>query len=134
MSTRSMIGIIDAFGGVKAIYCHFDGYLSYVGAMLREHYADHAAVTDLIALGDLSSLDATIGTTTAYGRDCGESDTAAKQFASEAAVIAACKDGWAGTEYLYLWSQDAGWRWMPRNGAGLRKLTAAAVNSDRDAG
>lgn len=60
MGTRSMIGISDG-SEVKAIYCHWDGYLSHNGRILLEHYQDKDKVEKLIALGDISSLGNEIG-------------------------------------------------------------------------
>ena len=36
MGTRSFIGIANPKGDYSAIYCHYDGYPDYMGAMLRE--------------------------------------------------------------------------------------------------
>ena len=56
MATRSRIAIENENGSVTSIYCHYDGYPSYVGKVLMEHYTDHEKVKKLIALGDISSL------------------------------------------------------------------------------
>ena len=61
MATRSNIGILNEDGTVDYIYCHFDGYLQWNGRILNEHYDSEAAVRDLIALGDLSSLAPELG-------------------------------------------------------------------------
>ncbi|WDA36427.1 hypothetical protein [Sphingobium sp. YC-XJ3] len=61
MSTRSRIGIQDADGSIRSVYCHSDGYLSGVGDTLINHYADPEKVEALIALGDLSCLGEEIG-------------------------------------------------------------------------
>ena len=107
MGTRSMIGIENPNTKVvKAIYCHWDGYLEHNGAILNEHYASSPKVNNLIALGDLSSLRAEIGEKhafsqfelraeevagyklltedwcTFYGRDRNENGVSAKQFKS----------------------------------------------------
>jgi hypothetical protein len=44
----------------KAIYCHSDGYLSYVGKVLLEHY-DSTKANFLVAQGDCSMLGKEIG-------------------------------------------------------------------------
>ena len=73
MSTRSYIGITLPNGRVKAIYCHFDGYIvNGVGETLLNHYKDEQAVQDLIALGSLRSLYASLTSTVAYHRDRGD--------------------------------------------------------------
>lgn len=86
MATRSRIAIetTDAFGNkvIKSIYCHWDGYPSYNGKILYEHYTSRDKVSDLIELGDISSLGYEInptqnhsfdqpqeGVTVAYRRD-----------------------------------------------------------------
>jgi hypothetical protein len=56
MSTRSAIiaKINDRYQG---IYCHFDGYIAGVGKTLQKYYNTAEKVQELIALGDISSLD-----------------------------------------------------------------------------
>ena len=56
MSTRSHIGIWNEDGSLDVIYCHWDGYPSYNGAVLLRHYQDPEKIRELIALGDISSL------------------------------------------------------------------------------
>jgi hypothetical protein len=87
MATRSRIGIEQADGTVKSIYCHWDGYPKGVGKTLVEHYLMRDKVESLIALGDISSLGEQAeptgrtqhsfetpeeGITVAYHRDRGE--------------------------------------------------------------
>ena len=115
MGTRSTIAIENADGTVTGIYCHWDGYLSHNGRILQENYTDEAAVRELIALGDLSSLGETVGVKTdfnnaakgqcvAYGRDRGEKNVDAKTCASWAALLVDF-----GQEYDYLFTPGAGW-------------------------
>lgn len=56
MSTNSSISMLNDDGTVTSIYCHWDGYLSYNGRILYDHYNDKEKVKQLIALGSLSSL------------------------------------------------------------------------------
>ena len=71
----------------KAVYCHYDGYLAYNGAMLLEYYNTKERVEELISLGNISSLREKItpekgsthsfdkpdkDVTVFYGRDRGE--------------------------------------------------------------
>jgi len=72
MSTRSRIAIENQDGTVTSIYCHFDGYLSGVGKLLKEYYTTQPKVQALIELGAISSLDMTPTSTAAYARDRGE--------------------------------------------------------------
>lgn len=61
MSTRSRIGYVDPKTGmIHSIYCHWDGYLSNNGRILRDHYKDMKKVKRLIALGSISSLEANV--------------------------------------------------------------------------
>jgi len=62
MGTRSMIAIQNPYNKtVRAVYCHWDGYLEHNGAILHKHYSNSPKVNNLIALGDLSSLRPEIG-------------------------------------------------------------------------
>ena len=89
MATRSYIGIRNTDASVDYIYCHFDGYPEYNGAILTEHYSNTNRVNELLNLGDLSVLGKFIGekndfndrvrdTCLAYGRDRGESNVGKK--------------------------------------------------------
>ena len=88
MGTRSRIGVMHG-DKVKSVYCHWDGYLEHNGKILQENY-DSAKANQLVALGDLSSLDKEVaipegiahsfqvpldGITVFYGRDRGETGT-----------------------------------------------------------
>ena len=93
MGTRSAIGIKHG-DVVKAVYCHWDGYLEHNGKILNEHYTNVPKIVELIDLGDLSILGAEIGTEChfeynrpegqclAYGRDRGDTGVGAKYFDS----------------------------------------------------
>lgn len=82
MATRSFIITTNPKGDCSGIYCHWDGYPSWVGRILSEHYTTPGKVRQLIRLGDLSSLHERItptgphsfdteetGVTVAYWRD-----------------------------------------------------------------
>jgi hypothetical protein len=86
MSTNSRIAILNENNSVESVYCHWDGYLSNNGNILFNHYKDEAKVRELIALGQISSLEKNVkpigsshsfenketGCTVAYHRDRGE--------------------------------------------------------------
>lgn len=83
MATRSTIAIELPSGKIKSVYCHWDGYLSYNGKILQEHYTDAKKVAKLISKGAISSLapeigrkhafnDSGKGVCTFYARDRGE--------------------------------------------------------------
>ena len=94
MSTRSHIGIWNEDGSLDVIYCHWDGYPSYNGAVLLRHYQDPEKIRELIALGDISSLAESVkpaegehsfespqeGVVVAYGRDRHEDGVDTKHF------------------------------------------------------
>lgn len=142
MGTRSSIGIQNEDGSVTAIYCHWDGYPSYNGRVLVDHYSDEAKVRELMALGDISSLDAEIGTKhdfdkapkgecNAYGRDRGEKDCEAKQF--DSAKLYYANFPYGEIEYAYLfkngeWTVRGTYRdmgWLP-----VKTILAAAEEAD----
>lgn len=56
MSTRSFIAEETGENKYRAVYCHNDGYLTYNGAMLLDHYDSAEAVKHLIDLGDVSFI------------------------------------------------------------------------------
>ena len=61
MSTRSFICKYDTDKkAYRAIYCHFDGYVEGVGAMLDANYDTESKVDALLDLGDISSLESTV--------------------------------------------------------------------------
>jgi len=67
MGTRSMIAIQNPYSkDIRAVYCHWDGYLEHNGSILHKHYAASPKVNNLIALGDLSSLRKEIGVQHAF--------------------------------------------------------------------
>jgi hypothetical protein len=65
MGTRSRIAVMHG-DVVKSVYCHWDGYLSWNGKLLQEHY-DSTKANQLVALGDLSSLKPEIGEAHPFG-------------------------------------------------------------------
>ena len=126
MGTRSGIGIENPNTGViKAVYCHWDGYLAHNGSILNKHYSASPKVNNLIALGDLSSLRPEIGvkhafsqldlceadreayeaqhsnSCTFYGRDREETGTEYKRFETRKDFV----NGIDG-EYFYLFVYD----------------------------
>jgi hypothetical protein len=125
MGTRSMIAIQNPHSKqVRAVYCHWDGYLEHNGAILQKHYAASPKVNNLIALGDISSLRPEIGEkhafsrlevpmddeaynklygdmTTYYGRDRGESNAEFRVFKN---LADACEFyDHSGAEYYYVY-------------------------------
>lgn len=75
MSTRSHIGILKEDKQVFFVYCHFDGYPSGVGTVLKENYDRPEDVANLLSFGDISVLAPTIEQSIFYGRDRKETGT-----------------------------------------------------------
>ena len=64
MATRSVISKIDKKvnnGEITAVYCHSDGYLSWNGKILNEHYTNGNKVDELLSNGGISVLNENIG-------------------------------------------------------------------------
>lgn len=61
MGTRSRIGIRLADESILSVYCHWDGYPSFNGRVLREYYTTKEQVAELIDGGNISSLHTNVG-------------------------------------------------------------------------
>lgn len=137
MSTRSNIGIVNLNDSITAIYCHWDGFLSYNGKILLNHYTTADIVNQLMNLGDLSILREKLypddskphtfqtqqeDVCVAYGRERSESDVDCKTFINidEFEKFAIGTDA----EYQYLFTDG---KWTYRNvnkDAKWKELTA----------
>lgn len=109
MSTRSWIFIDNGEGKsprFRGIYCHFDGYLDWVGKNLKEHYDSEDKVRSIIEQGDASSIDETIEKCKFYHRDNNE-DLNIREFDDLQTMMKKYHDSWA--EYCYLF-QDGKWK------------------------
>jgi hypothetical protein len=125
MATRSTIAKLNPDGSLTSVYCHWDGYPDGVGATLRQHYTNPSKIDQLLALGDLSVLDAEIGDSNDfenrvegiclfYGRDRAETDVAACTHVSIEAWLVFRSD----CEYAYLWN-DGREEWETFKGYGV---------------
>ena len=56
MGTHSRIGIQLADKSILSVYCHYDGYPSFNGVKLQEHFNSSDAAAELIDGGDISCL------------------------------------------------------------------------------
>lgn len=121
MGTRSKIAIKKKDGKVESIYCHWDGYPSYNGKILKEHYNTVDKVQELIDLGSISSLGEFIkpnperehsfynpqrSVTVAYIRDRREPESYNKKriFDYETEFLKDCLD--SDCEYYYLYDEE----------------------------
>lgn len=57
MSTRSRIGLVlKGEKKILSVYCHWDGYLSYNGALLLKYYTEYDKVLELVKKGNMSNI------------------------------------------------------------------------------
>ena len=98
MGTRSRIATANADGTFTSIYCHWDGYPSGVGVMLKDHYQDAEKVVALMSQGDRSSLAE--GVTPGYREARGETGVDAITSPNFEALQDLTQG--AGGEYLYV--------------------------------
>jgi hypothetical protein len=104
MATRSRIAI-ETQDGIISIYCHWDGHIETNGKILFENF-DREKTEQLIALGNLSSLNKTIETTAAYHRDYND-DLMQKLYLDVEDLF---ENGFeSGEEYVYCLTKDNVW-------------------------
>lgn len=60
MGTRSNIAYEQPNGQVIVTYCHWDGYPTYNGQVLNDHYNNHKKAEEIANQGYLSSLRETV--------------------------------------------------------------------------
>lgn len=87
MATRSTIALEFDDGTVKQIYVHWDGYLAGNGETLLNNYKTPEAVSELISMGNISSLSENIEKTVFYGRDRGETGEEPNNYDSFASYL-----------------------------------------------
>lgn len=140
MATRSAIGIKHG-SVIKAIYCHSDGYLEYMGRTLSLYYQDSIKVNKLISMGDMSMIGAAIGNKhafndrsrymengiaeqcTFYARDRGEENVEFRTFQSEQEFVTEFN---AGEDYYYLYDQGV-WYYATYKNKTFEKLEYGEV-------
>lgn len=135
MSTRSLIGIENENKTVNAVYCHSDGYPSYVGLFLYAFWNSEGQARTITGLGFLSSIGARVGYTVdfnkyfsdthyydrfkyqciAYCRDRGEKFEVIQVKSKEELYKASFN-----AEYIYIF-RNGEW-WVKSNNTKLRKL------------
>ena len=137
MATRSAIGIKHG-DVVKAVYCHWDGYLEHNGLILAKFYNDSVKINKLISMGHLSTLGANIGekqdfnqpdpaetledtVCKFYKRDRGEEDVDFKTFESEDDYLTNFD---MGVDYYYLFKDN---KWYYAYDQGFKELSPNLV-------
>lgn len=144
MSTRCYIAKQVGPDQYRTIFCHFDGYLEYVGALLAEHYDTEEKLDRLLDVGDIDILYPQLdpdpdrphdidspqeNVTRAYGRDYGDSDSAATMKSLRELDD---EEGWI--EYVYVFTEDGQWKYF-HNGQsqeGMHDLKSALANLEMD--
>ena len=134
MGTRSFIGIELGDKRIKAVYCHWDGYVQKpgVGYTLLKFYKDQEKVERLISLGSIEALRQHIGEkhdhrkdfddvrkcgwTTFFGRDLNDYDDESiftyEEYLEELEH---------GIEYLYVYRPKTG-KWYYSKGSKTFRL------------
>ncbi len=120
MATRSLIGKILPEGGIRFIYCHWDGYPENNGVILQNHFTDEAKIDKLLDLGDVSSLAPELGdephdfsnppqgVCNFYGRDRQETGCESQQVGTLGMYMRRADK--CGAEYVYIWT-DGKWHY-----------------------
>lgn len=110
MATRSFIirqsNNPEAGPRYTGIYCHWDGYPSYVGVMLRDHYSHDGELQVLLGRGNISSL------LTPGGRDLAGEDQEWRVYGEKAVQFDFLSDmlshaDGSGCEHAYVWDASA---------------------------
>lgn len=139
MSTRSAIGIEQADGKIKAVYCHSDGYPSHNGRMLTMYYSTKEMVEAILKLGNISFLDKSIekpvghsfakrvdGYSTFYRRDRGDQGESAKVYPNAVSIFNSLDADWV---YVFKPKENA-WYFMKYDEKELRLLTEVNIQLD----
>lgn len=117
MSTRSLVGVMVG-DKCRAVYVHFDGYLSGNGAELQS-YTTQAEVEELIEGGDRSTL------TDGFYKERGEAGVDPTDYDSFAEFFEAVQGCWG--EYYYIFKDGVWYCGNTYGGSPLcGKLTAYA--------
>ena len=148
MGTRSSIGM-EVKGNGKVLcrhsYCHWDGYPTYNGRILLNHYTTPEKVEALIDLGSMSVLRESIGQkhdfdkdrdmasdkqwSTFYHRDRGLDWEQCKPNLTPKKEWVGDKDSWC--EFFYLFGLDGKWR--VSEGGKFKLLTQANTTEKANA-
>ena len=120
MATRSRIAIENQDGTITSIYCHWDGGIGTNGERLFQNYTTTELASELIELGDISSLGESTEDTIAYARDRGE-ELNQTPFDDVPTLFL---DGFSsGVEFVYCFTKDG--RWLVSDGGPVVDLGIA---------
>lgn len=94
MGTRSFVGVMVG-DKCRAVYVHFDGYLSGVGAELHWNYLSQELVEELVSHGDRSSLN------DGYYKDRGDTGVEPQEFNTFVEFFECADESWAEWYYIF---------------------------------
>ena len=117
MATRSLIGIKLKDNIVKTIYCHWDGYPEHNGKLLIENYSTPATITELMELGDLSSLAESPDQCKAYHRDRNEPWGMVEPRDTDVSELGTLANDY-GVDYVYIYNENFEWECFRYNYSG----------------
>lgn len=101
MGTRSIIRIKDQED--KSIYCHWDGYPSNNGYLLKKHFNKKRKVKQLIALGSLSALHKRLRPTKEHNFDSPQKNVAVAHHRDRGDPLSFNSADEAWVDYIYEW-------------------------------
>lgn len=102
MATRSFISVMTD-DGIKAVYCHWDGYPEHNGKILNENYTKEDTLK-LMEFGQISALAETTDACVFYHRDRGEELSPAESLNNIQELVEVAND--AGAEFIYLFDNE----------------------------
>lgn len=114
MSTSSRIGYLKD-GLVTSISCHSDGYISFNGVLLHEHYKDIGKIKELIQSGNASHLGTKLSNTSFYKDE------------DEKAVVEPLSEYASCASYHYLFDEKTN-QWQVYNNEKVALLSNAINN------
>ena len=127
MATRSLIGIKLEDNIVKTIYCHWDGYPAHAGKLLVDNYSTPATITELMELGDLSSLAESPDQCKAYHRDRNEPwGMVEPRDVNASEMVSVGKE--YGVDYVYMYNENYEWECFDYEGNPIEILSEITLN------
>jgi hypothetical protein len=115
MATRSTIAIENLDGTIDQVYCHWDGYIEWNGAILNKYYNTRERVEKLIAGAGISVLRRDISETPLDFDQRSDEYTTYYSYRGEITEIRRFKDVWEYQMFLqyedfeYIFTKDNVW-------------------------
>lgn len=106
MSTSARIAKREDDGTVRSVYCHYDGYPSYAGKLLRHYYTDPEIVDIVMNFGNFDALEQHVSDIDFYITEGLVDELAMRHANTEDFLEYGSK---SASEYLYLFDQNR-WR------------------------